>query len=306
MSSSQFTNPVWSKDFPDPHVLAYQGRYYAYATETRRYGSGFQVMESRDLVHWTHRGTAFTPPWSREHLWAPEVVVYRGQFYMTYSARDTRGGKHHIGIATAKSPLGPFQHQTILVRGDRNRVGVIDATIFFDSDGTPFLLYSEESPRRIVIRKLSADLFTAIEHPREVLRPDRSRERGVVEAPTLIKRDGEYFLFFSAGAYESSKSDASYGVYYARANKVIGPYVKGERALLQTIPGKVYGPGHQCVVRTPNDGWWMLYHAWNAQNEPRYGSNPLGRTLRLDRLRWDKDTPSIARMTVEPTSAPML
>jgi beta-xylosidase len=304
MPSSQFTNPVWSQDFPDPHVLAHQGRYYAYATETRRHGSGFQVMESRDLVHWTHRGTAFTPPWSKEHLWAPEVIAYRGQFYMTFSAKGPRDGKHHIGIATAKSPLGPFQNQTMLVRGDHNRIGVIDATIFVDSDGTPFILYSEETPRRIVVRRLSADLMTAIGPPQEVMRPDRPRERGVVEAPTLIKRGKEYILFFSAGVYESNKSDASYGVYYARASRITGPYVKGQRALLQTIPGKIYGPGHQCVVRTPDDGWWMLYHGWNAQNEPRYGSNPLGRTLRLDRLRWEENTPFITRLTLGPTPSP--
>ena len=56
--AKMYTNPVWAHDFPDPHFMLHDGKVYAYATETP--GFKFQVMESRDLVHWTHKGTAFT------------------------------------------------------------------------------------------------------------------------------------------------------------------------------------------------------------------------------------------------------
>ncbi|GIV14654.1 MAG: hypothetical protein KatS3mg022_0089 [Armatimonadota bacterium] len=55
-----YTNPVYARDFPDPHVLFYRGKFYAYATHSS--GHDFQVMESPDLVHWTHKGSAFRPP----------------------------------------------------------------------------------------------------------------------------------------------------------------------------------------------------------------------------------------------------
>ncbi len=42
----------------------------------------------------------------------------------------------------------------------------------------------------------------------------------------------------------------------------------------------------------------MVYHAWDDQNEPRYGANPLGRTLRIDRLTWRGDTPVMDGPTV--------
>ena len=83
-----YTNPVYGKDFPDPFVLADGGKYYAYATQTR--GTGFQLMESPDLVHWTNRVLDFPIPWSREHYWAPEVVHRGAKYYLTYSARDPR------------------------------------------------------------------------------------------------------------------------------------------------------------------------------------------------------------------------
>src|SRR5215212_11642377 len=56
-----YTNPVLDADFPDPAViLATDGYYYAYATQTLRDGAwiNIQVARSADLVHWHHLGDA--------------------------------------------------------------------------------------------------------------------------------------------------------------------------------------------------------------------------------------------------------
>ncbi len=296
-----YTNPVYARDFPDPHVLYWRGKFYAYATHSS--GHDFQVMESSDLVHWSHRGSAFRPPWSREHLWAPEVIAHRGTLYMTYSARNPQTGKHDIGVATSTNPLGPFTDRGILVRGDDNRVGVIDTHIFFDRAGTPYLLYSEEDPRAIVMRRMSPDLLRISEEKTVLLRPDRDWEKGIVEAPTMLYRNGTYHLFYSGGWFQSYKRDACYAVSYATASALKGPYTKRE-VILQTVPDKVYSPGHQCIVTLPSGEMWMLYHAWDNQNEPLYGSNPLGRTLRLDRLYWRNGKPVVDGPSTEPKPAP--
>lgn len=297
-----YTNPVYARDFPDPHIIRWKGKYYAYATHSGP--GGFQLMESPDLVNWTHKGGCFEPPWSKEHLWAPEVVAYRGKLYMTYSALNPQTRKHDIGIAEATRPEGPWTHKAILVKGDDNRVGVIDTHVFFDRDGKPYLLYSEEDPRRIVIRSLAPDLMSVRDDITEMVKPDRPWEKGVTEAPTLILRRGIYHLFFSVGWFQSYKRDASYAVAHASSRNLRGPYVKSPKPLLETVPGKVYGPGHQCIVRLPNGQMWMAYHGWDDQNEPLYGSNPLGRTLRIDRLYWRGDTPYMKGPTVTPQPAP--
>jgi beta-xylosidase len=302
MPAGSYVNPVHAQDFPDPHVVSYRGRFYAYATQ--KDDRGFQVMESADLVNWQHRGAAYRPPWSSRHYWAPEVAQYRGRFYMTYSAQNPMTGKHDIGIAIASSPLGPFRHAAILVRGDANRVGVIDTTLFFERDGSPFLIYSEEDPRRIVMRRMRRDLLAAGEEVMELLRPDREAEHGVTEAPTMIRRGGRYHLIYSAGWYQSNRKDANYGVYHAEAGALRGPYAKSPLPLLATIPDQVLSPGHQCVVQLPSGETWMLYHAWDNQNEPRYGSNPLGRTLRLDRLWWKGEKPYVDGPSTSPRPAP--
>jgi beta-xylosidase len=302
-SGGQYTNPVYAKDFPDPFVLEHDGLFYAYATHSG--SNGFQVLSSPDLVNWTKHPDAYRPPWSKVHLWAPEVVHYRGQFYMTYSARNGQTRKHDIGIATADNPLGPFRHRAILVSGDKNRVGVIDSNIFIDN-GTPYLLYSEESPRRIVMRKMASDLLSLRSECIEIVRPDRPREQGVTEAPTLIHRNGLYHLFFSAGHYAGSKQSCRYCVEHAVSKTLEGPYLKSDEPLLGCVPGQVVGPGHQCLITTEAGETWMMYHAWDARKEPRYGSNPLGRTLRLDRLHWDGDRPWVAGPTVDRQVAPLI
>ena len=306
MNTNTYTNPLWDADFPDPHVLAWKGRFFAYATETAKHGSGFQVMESADLVTWTHKGTCLTPPWSQEHLWAPEVIAHKGTLWMTYSALNQQTKKHDIGIATATTPTGPFVHRAILVRGENNKVGVIDTTVQIEKDGTAWLLYSEEEPRRIVMRRLASDWLSveSAGEPIELIRPTEPWERNVTEAPTVLVRGGKYHLLYSAGWYQSSKREASYCIAHAVSETLSGPYRK-TGAILASLPGSVWGPGHQCVVSVGSADW-LLYHGWSDENEPRYGSNPKGRTLRLEKLTWKDGIPQPLAPTITPQRAPSL
>jgi beta-xylosidase len=302
--NTMYTNPVYDHDFPDPFVLEYHHKFYAYATESGAHG--FQVMESNDLVHWDNHGLAFTPPWSTQHLWAPEVMHYRGKFYMVYSARNPETGKHDIGIAMASSPRGPFVQKAILASGNSNRVGVIDADLFIDKDKTPYLLYSAEDPRMIMLQKLSSNLLGVEGNAVMLIKPDQPWEHGVTEAPTMIYRNGIYHLFFSAGSFQGDRSHSYYAVYHAESKEINGPYIKSPHPLLATTPEKVYSPGHQCIIRVGKDNWWMLYHGWNNAGEPMYGSNPIGRSLRIDRILWKNNEPTMIGPTTDPEPAPVI
>lgn len=299
-----YTNPVWPHDFPDPFVLHYGNKYYAYATATQGY-NGLQVIESSDLVHWSHRQVAFKPPWSNSDYWAPEVDLYKGRLYMIYSALDPVSHRHDIAIAVGDHPTGPFTHHAILVKGTDANGGAIDADLFFDHEGRVWLIYSEENPRSIAIQELDPTLSRTITDPVVVLRPVLPQERGVTEAPTLIYRDGHFILFFSGGTFQSdTKQDASYMVEYAVSSKLLGPYTRAAKPLLQSVQGSVYGPGHQCVLTLPNGDMWMFYHGWDNEGEPHYGGNPLGRTLRIDPVTWHDGLPTMDGPTTTPQPDP--
>jgi beta-xylosidase len=300
---AEYTNPVYARDFPDPFVIEHDGVYHAYATQSG--GPRFQHGVSRDLVHWTVKSLDFPDPFSTEHLWAPEVARIGERFVLTYSALDPATKRHHIAVATADHPTGRFSHQKILVRGDENKVGVIDTHVAFE-DGRPYLLYSEETPRRIVARPLREDGLEVTGDPVELVRPDQPWEHGVNEAPTVVRRGNKVILIYSGSGYQNPKNRPQYAVGFATADRLLGPYTKHPEPILQTAPDQVYGPGHQCVVQTKNGDWWMLYHGWNSEGEPMYGRNPHGRTLRLDRLIWDLDRPRALGPTTTPQAAPVI
>jgi beta-xylosidase len=296
-----YTNPVYARDFPDPFVLRHDGKYHAYATQSG--APTFQHGVSDDLVHWTVGPLDFRGAFSTEHLWAPEVAKLGGKFVMTYSALDPKSKRHHIAVATSDGPAGPFTHRDIIVRGDDNKVGVIDTTVAFEN-GQPYLVYSEETPRRIVARPLREDGLAVTGDLVELIRPSQTWERGVNEAPTIVRRGETVVLIYSGSGYQNDKDQPQYAVGFATAKSLFGPYTKHPTPILETVPNEVYGPGHQCVVQTPNGDWWMLYHGWDNQNQPRYGSNPLGRTLRIDRLVWDGDSPRVLGPTTTAQAAP--
>src|SRR5213075_3275876 len=89
-STGCYVNPVLDEDFPDPSViLAPDGFYYAYATQTLRDGqwTNIQVARSSDLIHWQQLGDALPekPSWAMQtqDFWAP-FVVRKGDHYLMY------------------------------------------------------------------------------------------------------------------------------------------------------------------------------------------------------------------------------
>lgn len=307
--STSYQNPVWAKDFPDPFIVRDGDTFYAYATHNSPLG--FQIMSSSDLVNWTHLGAVGRPSWSSEQLWAPEVYPWQGKWRMLYSALDPVTKKRDLGISIGNGPRGPFEHQAILVKGvDENEGGGQDGAIdpcLFVENGRPYLLYIREAkPRAVKIVELSADLLKVVGTPRALLLADREIEKGVLDAPTLVRRNGVYWLFYSSGWFQSWKRDACYQVWAARSDTLLGPYKKPDEPLLKTIAGRVYSPGHQTVIELASGEWWMAYHAWDAQGEPLYGHNDRGRTLRLDRLIWKDDGPKVLGPTTDSRAVPRL
>ena len=73
-------SPVLATDFPDPSVLAWNGTYYAFATQgvTPAHTTNVQVATSADGVHWVPAqidALPTLPAWAaRGNTWAPSVA----------------------------------------------------------------------------------------------------------------------------------------------------------------------------------------------------------------------------------------
>ncbi|MFC6665801.1 glycoside hydrolase family 43 protein [Deinococcus radiopugnans] len=228
-SAATFRNPVLDENFPDPGILRVGKVYHAYSTN----GGGANVPHavSRDLVHWEVTGDAMPvlPPWAiGGRTWAPEVTQIGGGFALYFTALDEASGRQCIGVATAASPAGPFRDASrkplVCQIGEG---GSIDASPFKDADGKRYLLWKNDGnccsqPTNLYLQPLSADGLKLTGKASALIQNFQLWEGNVIEAPTLYRAGGVYYLLYSAGPYDSDL----YAVGYATAPRVTGPYKK--------------------------------------------------------------------------------
>jgi GH43 family beta-xylosidase len=291
-----FRNPVYDRNFPDPFVLKYRGEYWAYGTGEWRDGRWFGILRSRDLARWEEVGGALEPlagSWPCQ--WAPEVSYHNGTFYLYYSIGDE--ATMHLRVATAPHPAGPFVDSGRRLSGE---TFAIDAHVFVDDDGSRHLFYATDYLEHSHVgtgtaRVRLADPLTPAGAPTPVTRarydwqvydPRRAEKGGVrwhtIEGSFVLKRKGRYYQMFSGGNWQNP----TYGVSYALADRLDTPEEwsqvadgEGVVPILRTVPGQVIGPGHNSVVRGPdNRELFCVYHRWSDDQS--------GRVMAIDRLDW--------------------
>jgi GH43 family beta-xylosidase len=309
-----YMNPVYDRACADPFVLKYCGAYWCYCSGFGHDGRSFGILHSQDLVDWRELPGAMAPlPGGHTCYWAPEVTYLNRRFYLYYSVGNEE--RMQVRVAVAEQPAGPYKDS-----GHRLTTEdfAIDAHVFEDDDGarylfyaTDFLTHSHIGTGTVVDRLL--DPFTLAGQPRPVTRarfdwqvydPQRAAKGGVrwhtVEGPFVLKRKGRYYQMFSGGNWQN----VSYGVSYATSDQVEAPEeweqsCDGERVrpILRTLQGEVIGPGHNSVVRGPdNQQLFCVYHRW-----ARDGS---ARVLCIDRLDWAGDRMVVLGPSTTPQPAP--
>ena len=262
--------PVIDRNFPDPDVLESGGTFYAYATNDNN--RNVQAATSTDLDSWEVQATDVfpdLPSWVIPgKTWAPEVTeIAPGSFVLYFTATNFQPSLQCIGVATATDPLGPFVAvgEGMLICPE-DEGGAIDASTFLDDDGTRYLLWKNDGnccglDTWLRATPLSPDGLSLAGETIDLIRQTEDWEGELVEAPTLVKRDGTYVLLYSANSYGADL----YAVGVATAPALAGPWEKHDGPLLSTPSsgGTLVGPGGQDLVRTA-DGDSLVVHGWNA------------------------------------------
>ncbi len=289
--------PIHPLYFADPFLWRHGDEYFAIGTGVEEAAGErppgarvFPLLSSKDFIHWKPAGEALEPPDPAlgTHFWAPEVAYAHGRFWLYYSVGHGDKG-HQIRVASSPHPLGPYRdirREPMIAPVDLPFA--IDPHPFRDDDGTWYLFYARDcldtgSPpgsarpgTMLAVDRLTTMDKTAGEE-RVILRARRDWQRfmanrpmydGVydwhtLEGPFVRKHAGRYYCFYSGGRWE----DETYGVDYAVADHVLGPYSdegneNGPR-VLRTIPGQMIGPGHNSIVTGPDGADYLAYHAWD-------------------------------------------
>ncbi len=255
--------------FGDPFIMLWQDKYYAYGTHA---DNGIEVLISDDLQTWSvpagvTNGLALDKAdvWADRFFWAPEVYHVNGKFYMYYSADE------HICVATSDSPLGPFKQdiQKPMIEGEK----CIDNSLFIDDDGKPYLFFDRfNDGLNIWVAELEDNLLNikpgTMQKCISVSQPWEEVWPRVNEGSFVIKRNGVYFMTYSANSYESP----FYGVGVATSTKITGPWIKYENNPIFQKPGNLVGVGHSAMFTGKDGKLRKVFHAHNSttQIHPRH------------------------------------
>jgi Glycosyl hydrolases family 43 len=277
------TGAAFPYDFADPFVLPASGVYYGYSTNA---GAGdIQVIRSTDLVTWelVGNGLAGLPAWAAPNAtWAPAVAARGGRYVAYYTVRHAGSRRQCISRAVAATPAGPFVDDSAAPLVCQLALeGSIDPSPFVDADGRAYLLWKSEglgaAAPQLWSQELSADGLALIGTPQPLLTVDREFERGVVEAPSMVRDAGTYVLTYSAANWSSR----SYVAAYATCAGPRGPCTKPPDGRVLTTGDRLAGPGGVELFRAYDGALWAAFHAYS---EPNVGY-PSSRYLHLARAR---------------------
>lgn len=295
--------PAFDGYFADPFLTMFSEGYYAYGSGDPALPSrGFQAIRSSDLCDWTSVGIVFegADPSLGDSYWAPEVVEAEGRYWMYYSVGHGISG-HHIRVAVADSPGGPFNDLGVnLTPGESF---AIDAHPYRDTDGAWYLFFARdvldsERPGTHIAAKRMTSMTSVDSATTAILAPDadwqiyeRSRHMygqvldwHTLEGPTVVRRDDDYYLFFSGGSWEGD----GYGVSVASASHPLGPWrhrATETADVLSTAITGLPGPGHNSILSRNGSDNLIAYHAWNSDRSARQ--------MYVDRVEWTGSVPTI-------------
>ncbi|MEO6284245.1 MAG: glycoside hydrolase family 43 protein [Dyadobacter sp.] len=75
-------------------------------------------------------------PWAGRQLWAPDAAFKNGTYYLYFPVKDKKD-VFRIGVATSKSPTGPFKSEANPIPGSYS----IDPAVFTDKDGKTYMYF---------------------------------------------------------------------------------------------------------------------------------------------------------------------
>ncbi len=294
----------------DPALIVdADGTWYTYSTGllNRENGGTVQIWSSHDDgASWEYEGTVWDqiPAWIDEHfsggalpenLWAPEIYLHDGTYYLYYSA-SRFGTDFSVTALATNTTLDPDDPDYEWVdRGpvitspgtiaNGKRFNAIDAGVVEGADGTPYMAIGSHWDGIFLVElqwpsgKLADGALDDAVHLVKRLVPGNP-----VEAPYIYERGGWYYLFVSfdrccAGA------DSTYKVAVGRSRDVTGPYLDalgldmtlGGGTVVLDRHGAMVGPGGQSVF-----GDVLAFHYYDAADE----QNPYIPRLGLHRLAW--------------------
>jgi hypothetical protein len=214
-------------------VIFHHGVYYWYGThkieglsEKTDADGGVHAYASRDLVRWHDQGMVLLLNGTGDQDLTPGCnfdrpkVVYNDktrQFVMFFKLYLKGHGNRvgFVGVATSRSPGGPFVYQHKFLGGNSPE-GTGDFAMFKDDNGDLYHLAVRKPDKAFVIGKMSDDYLL----PEGAYTVAEGITKGT-EAPAVVKREDRYWMLASASTGWAPNPARSFS-----AETIFGPWVE--------------------------------------------------------------------------------
>jgi hypothetical protein len=288
-SISNAQNPIIQTIYTaDPAPMVYKDTVYLYADHDED-GSTYYTMNdwrcysSTDMVNWTDHGVMMsykTFSWAKGDAWAGQCVYRNGKFYYYVPITSTALGRSAIGVGVSDSPTGPFTdalgHPLI-----SDEWGDIDPTVFIDDDGQAYLYWGNPN---LYYVKLNDDMISYNKTVGIVKVPlnaegfgqrtgDADRATLYEEGPWFYKRNGLYYLLFSAGGIPEYIS-------YSTSTSSTGPWTY--KGVIMSSQGGSFT--NHCGVIDYKGNSYFFYH-----NGALAGGGGFTRSIAIEQFAYKTD-----------------
>ncbi len=235
--------------------------------------------------------------WAKKQLWAPDIAKNRNRYYLYFPAKD-KNDLFRIGVASSKSPTGPFKAEKKPISGAYS----IDPAVFNDNGiyyiyfgglkGGQLQEYRNNKHSKVYpelkdndnallpkIALLKNNMKELAEEPKDVLIVDDNgqqlksgdQNRRFFEGVWIHQYNKKYYLSYSTG--ETHK------LVYAIGDTPYGPFTfKGE--ILTPVVGWTT---HHSIVEIDKK-WYLFYH--DSKNS---GGKSYLRSLKVRELKYHQN-----------------
>lgn len=295
----------------DPSAIKEKNVYHIFNT-----GFGISHWYSADRDHWVRGKPVFSgaPAWAKtvvpdfkNHIWAPDISEYNGEFYLFYSVSSFGKNTSAIGVATNKtldesSVDYKWNDHGIVIESvpGRDMWNAIDPNLIVDENGDPWLDFGSfwdgiKLVRLDRNRRSIADpqeWYTIASRKRTFGIADTLAGDAAIEAPFIYRHNGYYYLFVSYD-YCCRGIRSNYKIMVGRSERIMGPY-RDKEGKLMTDGGATLllegnknwlGLGHNGVLKDGKKEY-LVFHAYDANDEGRS-------KLKILPVVWVEDWPTV-------------
>lgn len=232
------------------------GKMYVYGSRDEKpeyYCSGsYNVLSSADLINWELTKNTFAAygpndqvNYSDHFLYAPDCQYKNGTYYLYYCLASNTNTE---GVATSKSPIGPFVNgRNIPLKG----INEIDPCVFIDDDGQGYYIWGQFNAK---IAKLKPNMVE-IDSTSIKTNLVTEKEHFFHEGGYMVKRNGLYYFVYA----HMGRAGRPTCLGYATSTSPMGPFKYGG-VIIDNDHCDPRSWNNHGSIASFNNKWYVFYH----------------------------------------------